>query len=176
MFVLKWKSLKPNIIQLINVLFFFVGIPIILFAINLVDVTLNNEYGNLRVIFVIAGISIYFYIIAGYLVPGIYSLFDLITDNFITCKMVYINSYIDKSKFLAFNKATTKVGRVEMLNEHCFMKVLLADHKGKSAFSTTFYHLMEKDKRYTIQYGKFSKVIVSILSEKGDELLQFDVK
>lgn len=81
---MKWKSLKPNIIQLINVLFVFVGVPIILFATNLVDITLNNEYGNLRVIFVIVGICIYFYIIAEYLVPGIYSLFDFITDNFIT--------------------------------------------------------------------------------------------
>ena len=94
------------------------------------------------------------------------------TNNFITEKMVFINSYVDSSRIFVSNKATAKRGKLSILNEYCFMKILLANQERKAVFSSVFFHTMEKNKWYIIQYGRFSKVVVSILSEQGEELLK----
>lgn len=167
---LKWRAIKPYIEQLIITLILFIILPSVLFAMDQIEI--KNDYGNLSFGLLIVGGMLYFYLIIMYFLPGIYSLFDLITNNFITCKMTYISSYVESSKLFISNKATVKTGKIQRMNERCFIKVMLSDHNGKSMFSTTYYFLMEKDKRYTIQYGKFSRVIVSILSEAGEEMLQ----
>lgn len=172
---LKWMSLRPLILQSTSASILFIGVPIILFTTHLVNITVDDRYVSPGVI-AFAGICGYFYVIAAYFIPGVYSLFDLLTDNFVTCKMTYVMSYIDRSRFLAFNRATSTVGRIELLKEHCYMRVLLADHKGKSLYSVSLCHLMEEGGRYIVQYGKFSKVIVSILSEQGQGLLLCDVR
>lgn len=172
---MKRSALKPYILQAINATIIYLAIPIFLLSTSIIRVTVDNEHGNFGVLFVIAAIFGYFYVIAEFFVPGIYALFDMLADNFVTCRMTYVSSYVDRSKPLVYNNAIARVSRMEAPNERCFLRILLANHKGKSTFLTTHYHLMEKGKSYTIVYGKFSKVITSVLSDEGQELLQLDV-
>ena len=169
---MKWKSLKPYIEQFAIATLLYIVLPIILFSTKLVSITVNKTYGNVGIVLLMALGCLYFYYILAFLIPGVYSIADLMTNNFITEKMVFINSYVDSSRIFVSNKATAKRGKLSILNEYCFMKILFANQERKAVFSSVFFHTMEKNKWYIIQYGRFSKVVVSILSEQGEELLK----
>ncbi len=172
---MKWKSLNPYILQLVITSIGYLGIPIILFATDIVQISVNNQYGNIGAVFIIAAICYYFLYLTSYFVPGISAILDMLTDNFVTSKMSYIESYVDRSNPYA-NSRKISADRKAPMDSHCMLKMVMGSNSGKSAYLMSYYHKLEKGKNYTVQYGKFSKVIISILSEQGEEMLLFDVK
>jgi hypothetical protein len=149
----------------------YIAIPLMLIFTRSVDVNIHRTVGAGAMVI---GISIYVHFIACYLMPGACSLLDIITDSFVSQRMNFISGYIDKSKWLIFNREKRKVGNLSV-NEYCFFKIVFAIQNRKAVFATTYFYHMDANKCYTVKYGKFSKVITSILSEEGDEMLQFDL-
>ncbi len=99
---------------------------------------------------------------------------DFITQNFVTEKMSYVESYVASNKFYGFGREreTPDMPSKKMkLIESFHLRVILAGNKGKVVFRTTQFHTMEKGKSYTVQYAKFSKVIISISSPDGQQIL-----
>jgi len=64
-------------------------------------------------------------------------------------------------------------GRNRNSNERklCALRVWMSIDTNQEMFRTTFTHTMIPDASYTIVYGKYSKLIVSILSEDNVEML-----
>jgi hypothetical protein len=168
----QWNSLKPYIYVLIEASLVFVALPLCLVFFREIEIVIKSKW---YLPLVIAGSFAYLHILFNQLIPGIKALFDYIGSNFLTCKAVYLASYTNNySYFLARDRGKRR-GSGAKLKGYGFYRVLLARNNGKKMFLASFPHLMEKDKVYTIKHGKFSKVIVSIVSEQGEEMLQFDV-
>jgi hypothetical protein len=112
----------------------YIAIPLMLILTGSVDVTIHKIVGSGMIVI---GISFYVHFIACYLVPGAYSLLDIITDNFVTQKMIFIDGYIDKSKLFVFNREKRRVGNLSV-NEYCFFKTIFAIQNRKTVFTTTY--------------------------------------
>lgn len=166
---MKWHALKPLVLQFACALALYIGAPLTLIFTNWIDVNVKDSVGAG---FVVIGILLYIYFIVSYLIPGASSLFDLLTNNFKTENMIFISGYIDKSRFLIFNRKKDTVGNLDR-NEYCFFRTIFANQTGKSVYNTTCFYRMDEGKPYTVQYGKFSKVIISITSVDGEEMLAF---
>ena len=71
---MKWKSLKPYIEQFAIATLLYIVLPIILFSTKLVSITVNNTYGNVGIVLLMALGCLYFYYILAFLIPGVYSI------------------------------------------------------------------------------------------------------
>jgi hypothetical protein len=124
--------------------------------------------------FILVAAAIYLIYFTSHFMFGIYAVFDILAKNFVTGKMAYIDSYIAANWF-GLRSHYVSVDNRKNIGGNYHLKLLLANQKGKSVFSTTFFHKMEANKNYTVTYGKKSKIVLSIISEQGEEMLQFDV-
>jgi hypothetical protein len=163
---MKKNTLSPFIAQFVISLLFYIVVPIILLTIGL-----EVKVSNAAALMVIIGYVFYFFVI---FLPGVYTIFDVLIKNYETGKMMYNHSYIESSWFPARNyKASAGYRKYKGWNYH--LKVLFAGQKGNSLFSMVFFHTMEKGNHYTVTYAKKSKIVLSIMSEQGEEMMQFDV-
>ncbi|MEA4833307.1 MAG: hypothetical protein VB118_11930 [Oscillospiraceae bacterium] len=141
-----------------------------------VEVTIHNEYGNISLLLILIGVILYLVFIATRFMPGLTAILDIVGKNYVTNKMTFVSSYIaDNGMFYRINKLNYNYNIKTKLNESYFLKLILADNKGKSIYTTTYCHKMEIGKAYMITYGKYSKVVLSVLSSENEEMLQFDV-
>lgn len=174
---MRFHILKPFIFQAIYALLLFVGIPLILVLSPWIELKIIDSLGF---VFIIVGIILYFNIILFEILPGCYALWDLLTNSFDTQKMVFLQSYADRRRLLATkeerkltNAQKKKYGALSTY-EHSFFDLIFSTSDGKMTFFTTIPCTLNPGECYTVQYGKHSKTIVSIVSEKGEELL-FDL-
>lgn len=91
---MKRKIFGPFIGQLVIASMVYIGIPLILFSLDIFDIRINPGYLHLRAPFAIIVVIFYIIFIASYLSIGMYALFDSITNNFVTKKMTYVESYM----------------------------------------------------------------------------------
>ena len=165
-----WRSIRPYIFHTIYILFIFLVVPITLIICDVVEVK-GGKYFNITILVFI--FILYLYFVTTYVLRSVRAIIDLATKRFVTKKMTYVDSYFDNSRIILHRNKTKKHGKQLLeTRECCYMRVWLADHEGKYMFLTTFPHLMQKGERYTIRYGKLSKIIVSILSDQGIEMIQ----
>lgn len=164
---MKWRSLKPLIFQFFSAMLVYVVAPLMLILSKGIQVYVDS---NIAKGFIILGIFLYIHFTISYFLPGCLSLLDLLTNNFEIKKMKYVESYIDKSFFLVSNEPKKKIGKI-VVNEYCFLKVIFLNQSIKSMYTSTYFHYMEKNQTYFVQYGKLSKVIISVQSEMGEEML-----
>jgi len=80
---------------------------------------------------------------------------------------MYVNSYVKNSKAILIGGS-----RENNFKEMCIMMIGMADRSGKKMYISAYPHIMVQGKGYTVQYGKFSKLIVSILSAEDEEMLK----
>jgi len=80
---------------------------------------------------------------------------------------MYINSYVKNSKAIILGGSSEN-----NFKEMCIMMIGMADRNGKKMYISTYPHIMKQGKGYTVQYGKFSKLIISILSTDNEEMLK----
>jgi hypothetical protein len=164
---MKKHTFRPFIAQFVVSLFCFIIAPIAMLVMG-IELRVNNIT---VVLLAIAGYVFFFSII---LLPGVYAIFDVLTKSYKTDKMVYIDSYIAKNFFFPRNSNVSADYR-KFVGGSYHLKVLLSGAEGKSIFSMAFFHTMEKGKHYTVLYGEKSKTVLSVLSEQGEEMMQFDV-
>jgi hypothetical protein len=134
----------------------------------MIEVKVNNAG------IILAAICIYIYYFSNLFLPGMYAVFDVLTKNYATRKITYVDSYITNNWFIAKSYYASADNK-KNIGANYHLKVLLADQKGKSVYSSAYFHTMEKGKNYTVTYGKKSKILISVLSPQGEEMLQFDV-
>ena len=161
------QHFSPFIEQLLISTLLFLGIPITLLCTGIVQINFNNEYINAKILVIIIAVCVYMFYLFAHFVPGIAAIIDLITNNFITEKNTYVESFVVAQKFSA-RKKSKKQGQ---LADAYYLRVILANNDGKSSYATTFFHEMKKGESYTIVYGKYSKILLSALSEQGEEML-----
>jgi hypothetical protein len=165
---MKKHIFSPFIVQFVLSLFCYIIIPVIVIRIGMVEIKINN------IGFIIVAIIVYGYYFSSHFIPGIHAVLDALLKNYITCKMTYMDSYITPNWFHTTSYYRSDNER-KNIGTNYHIKILLAGQKGKSIYSTTFFHSMEKGKSYTVTYGKRSKIVQSVLSSQAEEMLQFDV-
>lgn len=168
------KFFYPYIYDLLVSLILFIGVPVIFITTNLISISFHSSVG---VLVFLASVFLYIYFLASCFIPGIYAIMDLVTKNYVTEKMSYIECYIASNKFYGFKKTKKidmEIASKIKLSEDLHLRVILAGSKGKTAFRTTRFHTMEKGRAYTVKYGKYSKVILSIVSSENEEMLLYD--
>lgn len=168
------KYFFPFIYDFIVSLFLFIGVPITLLTTHSISIDLQEGIGVLTLL---VFVFLYVYFLASYFIPGIYAVMDLFRQNFVTEKMSYVECYIASNKFYGFRQERKRPDmpskRLE-LQESFHLRVILSANTGKSAFRMTQFHKMEKGKSYNIQYGGFSKIIISISDADGEHMLLGD--
>ena len=152
----------------------YLGIPFILFVLDVFDVSIKPQYSYLAVPFLVTIIVLYIIYIASNFIPGVYALFDCITSNFVTKQMSYTDSYVAHQMYHSKKRMESTSQKTRLIDAY-YIIIILADKKRKSSYKTTHFHTMEKGKSYTVTFGKFSKVLISVKDAQGMELLQFDV-
>ena len=165
------KCFLPYIYDFFFSLLLFIGVPAVFIATDSISLSFHGSIGIL-----IFGVSvlIYIYFLASYFVPGIYTIMDLITRNFVTEKLSYVEGYIANNKFYGFGrdrKSPDETSQKMRLVESFHVRLVLANNKGKTVFRTTQFHVMEAGKIYTVQYAKHSKIVISITSPDGKQML-----
>lgn len=163
---------SPFIRQFCVASLLFVVLPALAFGTQLIQVSVSNQHGELGLLLIFIAVALYIYYLAAHFVPGVFALADLMMKQFKTEKMVFISSYIAHQPFDITPKYS-KNGQTG-LTASVYMIAILANNHGRTAFKTTAFHLLEKGKSYTVTYGKRSKILISILSESGEEMLLND--
>lgn len=170
---MKKTSFIPIIIRFIISSLLYIVLPCILFFSGLVKIIINDKYGSLSYILIFVGIVLYLIYISTRFIPGIYAICDLVTNNFIEEKMSFVNSYLSDSGLYTRNHNNVSKNR---LSVSYTLHIILAGNRGKSAFTTIFMHNMKSGKSYTVLYGKYSKILISVLDETGREMLMIEGK
>ena len=98
--------------------------------------------------------------------PGIRMLSDIIFNNFETHEIMYENSIINRYHHFHLNKKQS---------EGFFMMIYcqIDNNKQRLTLCASRYHGMIPGEKYTVKYGKRSKILISILSDNGEELWDF---
>lgn len=152
----------------------FVVLPALAFGTQLIQVSVSNQHGELGLLLIFIAVALYIYYLAAHFIPGVSALVDLMMKQFKTEKMVFISSYIAHQPFDITPKHSTEKNGQTGLTASVYMIAILANNHGRTAFKTTAFHLLEKGKSYTVTYGKRSKILISVLSESGEEMLLND--
>jgi hypothetical protein len=142
------NAFGPIIGKFIATSMMYLGIPFILLSLNVFDVKITPKYSYLGAPLTIVMIIFYLMFIFSNFIPGIYAIFDCVTKNYSTQKMMYVNSCI-----IDQGLNTTSGGKE---------RVVLSDNKGTSSYLSTILHDMERGEYYMVTYGKLSKIIVAI--------------
>lgn len=171
---MKFHILKPFIFQALHGIFLFVAIPLILLLGPWIEIEIMD---GISFVFILIGGILYFNVILFEIVPGVYALFDLITDNFRAQNVVFIEIYADRRRLLATrgekkqkSECSKKRGTLTRY-EYAFFDLRFSTSHGKELFYSTSMVDLISGKKYTIQYGRLSKTIVSIVDDNGKECL-----
>lgn len=169
---MSYRAKKPHILpfleQFIAATVMFIVLPISLIFSNIIEIIIADRYR----VFVITLILIsYFYYLLALFLPGFAVFFDLLTGKSISKKMVYVDSIITKHRFTIRKTKASSDDTPRHLIYDYYLRVTFADNKGKRSYSTTFLHQMKPGKSYTVIYGKYSKILLSVLDESGGEML-----
>ena len=161
---MKLLSLKVYILYTINIFTIICILPLILIYLNIIQIKIN---GGFSILFLLFFATMYINFFIKYFIRSLLSIIDLLTNNFISKKMMYINSYVKNSKAIILGGSSEN-----NFKEMCIMMIGMADRNGKKMYISTYPHIMKQGKGYTVQYGKFSKLIISILSTDNEEMLK----
>jgi len=165
---MKGKAMKPYIKILIHSTGLYIVLPASLLFFKFV--TIAPDVRGIIFILSIFAVILYFHFIATFFLPGVCAIYDLVTDNFVTKKLVHTNSFVDNSYYGLNERIKTDQGL--MISEHILLKVFLLSTSGERInLLSAFNHRMEKQKSYIVTYGRYSKIIVSVLSQDNQELL-----
>ena len=95
---MKFHILKPFIFQALYGAFLFVAIPLILLLGPWIEIEIMD---SIVFVFILVGIILYFNVILFEIIPGVYALVDLITDDFISQNVVFVEMYADRRRLFA---------------------------------------------------------------------------
>lgn len=168
---MKFHALKPFIFQMIYALFLFIGVPCVFLLGPWIEIKITDSLGF---VLIIVGIIFYTNVILFEIAPGFYALIDLLTNNFCTQKMIFIQGYADRRRLLT-TKGEKKLSHEEKkkfgscnVYEYAYFYLVFATSEGKRAFFSTFPCDLKTGECYVVRYGKYSKTIVSIGEHTGD--------
>ena len=164
----KWKIMSPYIIYGMFLVSVFFCMPLLLYKINLVEIHLSK---NIKVVLIIYGIVFYMYITLTHIRKCIYATLDLFANNFVSNKMTFINGSIDVSQRVLLPKKIHKNDSIMKIKDIFFFDLWFANNEGKKKLTATRFCSIEKNKVYKVCYGKKSKIIISIISEQGNEMM-----
>jgi hypothetical protein len=146
----KSKALKPYIIAFLKTLFLYIVMPVILWIFGLVRILYGEGW---MFITITGGIVVYVNFLFVYFFPGLGALLDLFTDSFVTTEITHESVVVNRRYYI-------KRGKIK---EQLFMTVFCSLGHGKRiSFYTTTYFEIIRTKKYTVVYGKHSKILVSI--------------
>lgn len=160
------KAMKPYMKILIPATALYIVLPAFFLFFGFVTFA-PDVRGVILVIFLA---FLYFHFISNVFLPGIRAIYDLLTNKFVTTKVVHVNSFIDNCYYGLAERI--QEDKSLLIQEYQFMRVFCVTNSGKHLIlSSSLNHRMENQKSYTVTYGHYSKIIVSVLSPEGHELL-----
>jgi len=160
------KAMKPYIRTLIPAVGLYIALPSILLLFQFVTIASDAR----GVVLVIVLIFLYFHSISTIFIPGICAIYDLRAKKFVTSKVVHTTSYVNDSFYSFTNRRRVDTG--SLVSEYVFIRAFCKTNSGKSLIlSSALNHKMENQRSYIVTYGRFSKIIVSVMLEEGQELL-----
>ncbi|MCL1885496.1 MAG: hypothetical protein FWF98_01840 [Dehalococcoidia bacterium] len=146
----------------------YIGAPVLLFLTKAIEINVN------RIFIFCVFIVLYIVFIFTRFTSGIRAILDLITDKVVTEKLTYCSTFQAESGIGVLNRSKETRTETTRVNESYVLRIIFANNKGKRFFTTVFLHNMEQGKSYDVTYGKFSKILLSVVDKNGKELLQGD--
>jgi hypothetical protein len=165
---LESRVFLPYLGSLIHAVIAYIGGGIITFVLIVGAVEMRSVLGILF-LSIIGVIIWYLVFFIPYVLPAVQLLWDISRNTFEKCEIQYRNSLV-----LRYNRCYKKVdvqeGKTRRIIEP-FLEVCCRkkDNTYTNLFSAR-YHGMVPGDIYTVTYGKYSKVLISILSEDGEKL------
>jgi hypothetical protein len=156
----KMRAGSPFLVQFVHAVMVYILFPVFLFILMIANLRFN--LGASLLLLLGLGVLWYFAFVLDYFIPGVRTLSDIIFNNFETREIKYENSIINQYQHFLLLK---KNGEGIFLKIYCKI-----DGEQRLTLCASRYHGMIPGERYTVKYGKHSKVLISILSENGEEL------
>ena len=143
----------------------YLGFPAILFLTDAIEIQINRMF--IYTVLIIA----YIVFMVTRFAAGIHAILDIITKSFIKERMTYCGSFLhDTSTWTV----AIKKSRIKACQKDLFHATLANNKHGKRHYRTVFLHSMELAKSYDVTYGKFSKILLSVVDKSGKEMLHID--
>ena len=158
---IKTRAFLPYAGQFIHAIVVYVLTPIYLFV--LMTAAVMNKPGAFLLLLLGLAVLWYFAFVVDHFKPGIRVLRDMICNSFETCEIKYENSIINRYHHFP---------HIKEQSEGVFLHVYCQKehHNQRLTLYASRYHGMIQGEVYTVKYGKYSKVLISILSNTGEEL------
>ena len=163
----------PLIGQLVLATLFYVVAPMLMLVLPWFSISIKPKYEHLDSLFALIAILLYLFYVASSLAPGIQAVLDCTTNSFITKSVTYIETLDPGHRaqgVVPTRKAPKKTSPSMSID---YLKVIFEGHEGKSSYVATHYHNMVANEKYTVTYGRFSRLLLSVTDADGVEMLQF---
>jgi len=167
------QAFFPYIIRFVFAITVYIGCPI--FAIILL-LTLRSSSFSIQIgIVLFGGVSIiYFLFIRPRFRLGLLLWLDIICNAFATHQIQFQDSIIDYWSHYFINDFEISLSgktKKKKLKEEAFLQVVCRGENNEYIhLSSARYHGMISGKKYMVVYGKYSKILISVLSEEGEQL------
>ena len=158
---IKIRAFLPFVGQFFHSVVVYILTPIFLFIVMLASL-MSHQGGGLLFLLLLA-VLWYFSFVVNHFKPGVRVLSDTIFNTFEIHEIEYENSFINRYHHFPLIK---KQSEGVFLEIYCRMD----NNNQRIMLRASRYHGMIPGEKYTVKYGKRSKVLISILSENGEDL------
>ena len=146
----------------------FVVLPAFMLKLKVLQISADNVP---QALVVVLFALLYSYYLAAEFFIGAALLVDIVSKNFVSRQLTYVNSVVAKHRFTNHKKSVGTRTSSQTLAVDYYLRVIFGDDTGKRAYSTASLHQMEPGQSYTVIYGKHSKILLSVLNKDGEEML-----
>jgi len=140
--------------------------PIVFLLFGVVVIKINSFF--LPAVFIV----LYLIFISTRITSGMCAILDLITGKTVKEEMVYCDDF-ETLVGVGRPSKKTEVSLTKM-TEGRLLCVVFANKDGRKLYRTVFHHCMVQSCSYEVTYGKFSRIILSVLDKNNKEMLHND--
>lgn len=166
---IKYRATVPFFVSIFHVIVYYTIIPATLLIATL-GVSVTGQTVWIIVVLLFWGLLYYIVATTQKILPGIRLFKDLIFDSFVISEIKYKDSIINRYYYFPKKERFFSWSKIEIVQED-FLQVYCHKREDNSLFIllSARYHGMKPGEAYTVVYGKYSKVLISILSDDGVE-------
>ena len=156
---MKWKIMRPYITDLFLMIFIYLVMPLILIGLNIIKIQSKDFIQFSIMIILFAG---YMYFFSMRISLGLFALLDFVFKTYVEKEMTLIGSYYDESKI-------TLSGVKKNHNDHVIFRRWFQKNEETTTLVTTLCINLNVNSKYVVKYGKYSKIVISLIDDKKCE-------
>lgn len=166
------KRFRPYLNKFFGMTLLWVILLILLIWAEPIQIIVVYRRWNYKLLAAIAAVIYALRYAVRHFIPDVLAILDSVSNSFRTEKMVFVSGRIVGKGYFCRSSAFEKSGSGRPgLYPRFYSEVILADNLGRTAFLTSDLHLMKENEYYTVTYGKHSKILLSVQSKQGEEML-----